>query len=126
MRILLIEDDYEAASYLVKGLTESGHRVDLAAEGRKGLARARSERFDAMIIDRMLPELDGLSIIAALRAARDQTPVLVLSALGDVEDRIVPLALFQQLVAGGLDDLGPRVVLLVDAVPKAHQPLAAR
>ncbi len=92
MRILLIEDDHEAAVYLVKGLTESGHRVDLAEAGRTGLERARSERFDAMIIDRMLPEIDGLSIVAALRAARDQTPVLVLSALGDVEDRVVGLA----------------------------------
>src|SRR5665213_1713654 len=81
MHILLIEDDREAAAYLVKGLTESGHRVDLAAEGRQGLARAREGEFDAMIIDRMLPGLDGLSIIAALRAANDQTPVLVLSAL---------------------------------------------
>ena len=101
MRILLIEDDDEAASYLVKGLTESGHRVDLAAAGRQGLDRARSERFDAMIIDRMLPELDGLSIVAALRAARDQTPVLVLSALGDVEDRVSGLR-------AGCDDYLPK------------------
>ncbi len=101
MRILLIEDDREAAAYLVKGLTESGHRVDLAQAGRSGLERARSERFDAMIIDRMLPELDGLSIVAALRAASDQTPVLVLSALGDVEDRVVGLR-------AGCDDYLPK------------------
>ena len=101
MRILLIEDDHEAAAYLVKGLTESGHRVDLAGAGRKGLERARQERFDAMIIDRMLPELDGLSVIAALRAARDTTPVLVLSALGDVEDRVVGLR-------AGCDDYLPK------------------
>jgi two-component system, OmpR family, response regulator len=101
MRILLIEDDREAAAYLVKGLTESGHRVDLAEAGRSGLERARSERFDAMIIDRMLPELDGLSIVAALRAASDQTPVLVLSALGDVEDRVVGLR-------AGCDDYLPK------------------
>ena len=101
MRILLIEDDHEAAAYLVKGLTESGHRVDLAGAGRKGLERARQERFDAMIIDRMLPELDGLSIVAALRAARDTTPVLVLSALGDVEDRVVGLR-------AGCDDYLPK------------------
>jgi two-component system OmpR family response regulator len=101
MRILLIEDDREAAAYLVKGLTESGHRVDLAEAGRKGLERARSERFDAMIIDRMLPEIDGLSIVAALRAARDLTPVLVLSALGDVEDRVVGLR-------AGCDDYLPK------------------
>ncbi len=88
MRILLVEDDREAAAYLVKGLTESGHRVLLAEEGRDGLEHATQESFDAMIIDRMLPGIDGLSIVAALRAARNQTPVLVLSALGDVEDRV--------------------------------------
>jgi len=101
MRILVIEDDREAAAYLVKGLTESGHRVDLAGDGREGLAAARGERFDAMVIDRMLPELDGLSIVAALRAAHDATPVLVLSALGDVEDRVVGLR-------AGCDDYLPK------------------
>jgi two-component system OmpR family response regulator len=85
----------------VRGLTESGHRVDLADDGRQGLARARADRFDAMVIDRMLPELDGLSIIAALRAAHDATPVLVLSALGDVEDRVVGLR-------AGCDDYLPK------------------
>jgi two-component system, OmpR family, response regulator len=101
MRILVIEDDREAAAYLVKGLTESGHRVDLAGDGRRGLAAARTDRFDALVIDRMLPELDGLSIIAALRAAHDATPVLVLSALGDVEDRVVGLR-------AGCDDYLPK------------------
>ncbi|HEV2160846.1 MAG TPA: response regulator transcription factor [Stellaceae bacterium] len=101
MHILVIEDDREAAAYLVKGLTESGHRVDLASEGRQGLDRARSGNFDAMIIDRMLPGLDGLSIIAALRAANDLTPVLVLSALGDVEDRV-------QGLNSGCDDYLPK------------------
>jgi len=101
VRILVIEDDREAAAYLVKGLTESGHRVDLASEGRQGLDRARSGNFDAMIIDRMLPGLDGLSIIAALRAANDLTPVLVLSALGDVEDRV-------QGLNSGCDDYLPK------------------
>jgi two-component system, OmpR family, response regulator len=101
MRILLIEDDGEAAAYLGRGLTESGHQVDLAGAGRQGLERAREERFDAMIIDRMLPELDGLSVIAALRAARDSTPVLVLSALGDVEDRVTGLR-------AGCDDYLPK------------------
>jgi len=101
MRILVIEDDDEVASHLVRGLTERGHRVDLAAAGRSGLERARTERFDAMIIDRMLPGLDGLSIVAALRAARDQTPVLVLSALGDVDDRVTGLR-------AGCDDYLPK------------------
>ncbi|MGH6681087.1 MAG: winged helix-turn-helix domain-containing protein [Bradyrhizobium sp.] len=101
MRILVIEDDREAAAYLVKGLAESGHHVDLASEGRQGLDRATHEIFDAMIVDRMLPGLDGLSIIAALRAARNQTPVLVLSALGDVEDRVEGLR-------AGCDDYLPK------------------
>jgi two-component system OmpR family response regulator len=88
MRILVVEDDHEAAAYLLKGLTESGHRVSLAEQGREGLELATHESFDAVIIDRMLPGIDGLSIVAALRAARNQTPVLVLSALGDVDDRV--------------------------------------
>jgi len=99
MHILVIEDDSEAAAYLVKGLTESGHRVDLADHGRTGLDIARRENFDAMIIDRMLPGLDGLSLIQALRAARVATPVLILSALGQVDDRV------QGLRAGGDDYL---------------------
>ena len=88
MRILLVEDDREVASYLLKGLGESGHRVDWVEDGREGLERAASDSFDTMIIDRMLPGADGLSIVASLRAAHNQTPVLVLSALGDVEDRV--------------------------------------
>ena len=88
MRILVIEDDKEAAAYLVKGLSDSGHRVEVAEHGRVGLDIARREAFDAMIVDRMLPGIDGLSIIAALRAANNQTPVLVLSALGDVDERV--------------------------------------
>ncbi len=101
MRILVIEDDREAAVYLVKGLTESGHHVDLAAEGREGLERASRDSFEALIIDRMLPGLDGLSIVASLRAAKIETPVLVLSALGDVEDRVKGLR-------AGCDDYLPK------------------
>jgi two-component system, OmpR family, response regulator len=111
MRILVIEDDREAAAYLVRGLTESGHRVDVASAGRQGLERARSERFDAMIIDRMLPELDGLSIVAALRAARDSTPVLVLSALGDVENRVEGLR-------AGCDDYLPKPFALSELLAR--------
>jgi two-component system, OmpR family, response regulator len=88
MRILLIEDDREVASHLVNGLGESGHRVEWAADGHRGLALAMAEEFDALIVDRMLPGQDGLAIVAALRAARVQTPVLILSALGDVEERV--------------------------------------
>lgn len=88
MHILLIEDDREAAGYIAKGLSEAGHWVDLAENGHEGLAAAHNDNFHAMIIDRMLPGLDGLSIVAALRADNNRTPVLVLSALGDVDDRV--------------------------------------
>jgi two-component system OmpR family response regulator len=101
MRILVVEDDREAAAYLVKGLAESGHQVELAVDGRDVLDRASSDSYDAMIIDRMLPGIDGLSIIAALRAERNRTPVLVLSALGDVEDRVKGLR-------AGCDDYLPK------------------
>jgi two-component system, OmpR family, response regulator len=88
VRVLLIEDDTEAASLLVKGLRESGYRVDHAADGRDGLARAIEGQFDLVVTDRMLPQLDGLAIIEQLRAQGIGTPVLVLSALGSVDDRI--------------------------------------
>ncbi len=99
MRILVVEDDAEAAAYVVKGLTESGHSVDLAVDGYDGLERAKRASFDVMIIDRMLPELDGLSIITSLRGAGNNTPVLVLSALSEVSDRV------EGLSAGGDDYL---------------------
>jgi len=99
MRILVVEDDAEAAAYAVKGLTESGHTVDLAVDGYDGLDRAKRATFDVMIIDRMLPGLDGLSLIMALRGAGNNTPVLVLSALSDVNDRV------EGLSAGGDDYL---------------------
>lgn len=88
MHILLIEDDRAAAGYIAKGLSETGHCVDIAEDGREGLAAAQSDHFHAMIIDRMLPGMDGLSIVAALRAENNRTPVLVLSALADVENRV--------------------------------------
>ena len=85
MRILLVEDDIEAATYLVKGLTESGHSVEHAADGDKGLQLAIANAYDSMIIDRMLPKRDGLSIIEELRRMGNMTPVLILSALDDVD-----------------------------------------
>ena len=99
MRILLIEDDAPAAGYLVKGLTESGHVVDLAGDGDSGLHLALSGQYDALIIDRMLPVRDGLSIVRMLRADLKLTPVLLLSALGEVDDRV------EGLRAGGDDYL---------------------
>jgi two-component system OmpR family response regulator len=99
VHILLIEDDTEAARVLVKGLRESGYAVDHAADGRDGLARALAGKLDLIVTDRMLPHIDGLAIIQHLRRARIDTPVLVLSALGSVDDRI------RGLRAGGDDYL---------------------
>jgi two-component system, OmpR family, response regulator len=111
MRILVVEDDREVGAYLKKGLTESGHVVALAEAGREGLERAVNEAFDALVIDRMLPGLDGLSIVAALRAAKNQTPILVLSALGDVEDRVVGLR-------AGCDDYLPKPFALSELLAR--------
>ncbi|MBX2882105.1 MAG: response regulator transcription factor [Granulosicoccus sp.] len=99
MRILLVEDDVEAASYLVKGLTESGHIVEHAHDGERGLQMATSNAYDSMIIDRMLPKRDGLSVIEELRRMGNMAPVLILSALDDVDERVTGLK------AGGDDYL---------------------
>jgi two-component system OmpR family response regulator len=99
MNILVIEDDTDTANYLIKGLRESGHAVDHAAEGREGLYLAMEGSHEVMVIDRMLPGIDGLSIIRTLRAAGNRTPVLILSALGEVDDRV------HGLRAGGDDYL---------------------
>jgi two-component system OmpR family response regulator len=88
MHVLLIEDDTEAARFLVKGLRDAGYSVDHAADGRQGLELATGSQFDLIVTDRMLPHLDGLTIIERLRANGDATPVLVLSALGGVDDRV--------------------------------------
>jgi two-component system OmpR family response regulator len=88
MKVLVIEDDRTAAAYLAKGLKEAGHVVDVADDGREGLFLAGSEHYDVMIVDRMLPGRDGLSLVEVLRAAGNDTPVLFLSALGSVEDRV--------------------------------------
>lgn len=99
MKILLIEDDREAASYLIQALDEAGHVSHHAADGETGYAMASSMDYDVLIIDRMLPRRDGLSIIESLRAEKDKTPVLILSALGEVDDRVTGLR------AGGDDYL---------------------
>ena len=88
MRVLVVEDDSEVGSYIVKGLKESGHTVDLAADGKQGLFLATTEPYDVMILDRMLPHVDGMTIINTLRACNILTPVLFLSAKSKVEDRV--------------------------------------
>ena len=92
MRVLVIEDDARMVDYLVKGLKESGFVVDHAADGREGLFLAASEPYDVLIVDRMLPRLDGLGVIATLRAAGKTAPALILSALGEVDERFADCA----------------------------------
>jgi len=99
MRLLLVEDDRETASYLIKGLKESGYTIDHAPDGKEGLFMAIEMDYDLIILDRMLPGLDGLSVLKTLRSSGHQTPVLILSALGEVDDRV------QGLKAGGDDYL---------------------
>ena len=88
MKLLLIEDDVTTADYVAQGLREEGHLVDALANGRDGLSQALGGEYDVIIVDRMLPELDGLSIVRAVRAAKIATPIIFLTAIGGVDDRI--------------------------------------
>jgi len=99
MKILVIEDDREAADYMVKAFAEAGHTAHVASDGDVGFALADGGDYDVMVVDRMLPRRDGLSVIAALRSRGNKTPVLILSALGEVDDRVTGLR------AGGDDYL---------------------
>ena len=99
MRILVIEDDKDVASFIRNGLAQAGCNVDHAANGKDGLFLATTESYDALVVDRMLPGIDGLTVIRTLRASANSTPVLILSALGEVDDRV------KGLKAGGDDYL---------------------
>jgi len=88
MRVLVIEDDAETGSYLRRGLREQGHVVDIATNGRDGLFMATSEAYDILIVDRMLPHLDGLSVVKTARATGLKTPVLFLTTMSGVGDRV--------------------------------------
>lgn len=88
MHILVIEDDRDAAGYMAKGLKESGHNVDVVHNGKEGLLLAAGADYDVLVVDRMLPELDGLNMVKTLRATGNQTPVLFVTALGDVDERV--------------------------------------
>ena len=99
MRLLIIEDDRDAAAYLVKAFREAGHVADHAADGVQGYDLAHEGGYDVLIVDRMLPKMDGLSLIGGLRAQGKETPALILSALGQVDDRV------KGLKAGGDDYL---------------------
>ena len=99
MRILIIEDDVEASDAMCRGLSEAGHECSTAADGLEGLEVARNGEFDVMVVDRMMPRMDGVTTVETLRREGDQTPVLFLSALGEIEDRVAGLK------AGGDDYL---------------------
>ena len=101
MRLLIVEDDRDAADYLIKAFREVGHVADYASDGEEGLALALEGQYEVLVIDRMLPKRDGLSLIAALRSKGIETPALILSALGQVDDRV------KGLRAGG-DDYLPK------------------
>src|SRR4029077_20703920 len=99
VKILLVEDDKQTADYIAKGLREHGHVVDHADNGRDGLYLATGEKYDVMIVDRMLPAMDGLSLVKAARASNVRTPVLFLTTMGGIDDRVTGLE------AGGDDYL---------------------
>ncbi|PZU89645.1 MAG: DNA-binding response regulator [Chelatococcus sp.] len=101
MRLLIVEDDAEAAAYLTKAFRELGHVADHAGDGLEGYGMAEGGGYDVLIVDRMLPRLDGLSLIRSLREQKDETPALILSALAQVDDRV------KGLRAGG-DDYLPK------------------
>lgn len=99
MRILLVEDDQKTADYVSKGMIEAGHVCDAIKDGRDALFQATREQYDVLVVDRMVPGLDGLSLIKAVRAAKVRTPAIFLTAVGGVDDRV------EGLEAGGDDYL---------------------
>ncbi|MEQ8405681.1 MAG: response regulator transcription factor [Oceanicaulis sp.] len=125
MRVLIVEDDREVAKNIAKMLRENGHVVDCAHDGDDGLSMAREGAFDVLIVDRMMPRRDGLSMISELRGDGDKTPALVLSAMGEVDDRV------EGLKAGGDDYLvkpyAPSELLArVDALARRRDPDSAK
>ncbi|MBL8448078.1 MAG: response regulator transcription factor [Zoogloeaceae bacterium] len=101
MKVLLVEDDVHQAQFITRGLREAGHQVDQAADGKEGLFLATTENYDAIVLDRMLPKVDGLTVLRTLRVSGNATPVLILSALAEVDERVAGLQ------AGG-DDYLPK------------------
>lgn len=124
MKLLVVEDDETTGAYIARGLREEGHSVDLVANGREGLIQATAGQYDVLVVDRMLPELDGMTLVKTLRGAGNQTPVLFLTSLGSVEDRILGLT------SGGDDylvkpfafgELSARVAALARRSPTIEQ-----
>lgn len=125
MRILVVEDDIEAQRYLVNGLKEAGHVVDEAGDGDIGLSLALSRPYDAAVIDRMLPKMDGLTMVAAMREHGNVVPVLFLSALSEVDDRV------KGLKAGGDDYLTKpyafvELLARIDALVRRRAPASVK
>lgn len=125
MRILIVEDDQSAASYMAKGLKEAGHVADVAGDGETGLQMARDGDYDVLIVDRMLPNMDGLSVISTLRTEQVHTPTLVLSAMCEVDDRV------EGLKAGGDDYLTKpyafaELTARIDALVRRRDPESAK
>jgi two-component system OmpR family response regulator len=113
MRLLIIEDDRADADYMARAFRELGHSADLAADGEDGLAHAIAGKYDVIIVDRRLPKLDGLAVISALRSKGINTPALILSALGQIDDRV------KGLRAGG-DDYLPKPYSFSELLARAE------
>jgi len=125
MRLLIVEDDRDAADYIARAFREVGHVADQAPDGEEGLAFALDRQYDVVIIDRMLPKRDGLSVIGELRAKGIETPVLILSALGQVDDRV------KGLKAGGDDYLTKpyafvELLARIDALMRRRSPVGVK
>ena len=121
MRILVVEDDQSHASFICNGLAQAGHTVDLARDGMEGLFQATEQQYDVLVVDRLIPRLDGLSIVQTLRSSGNRTPVLFLSSLSRVEERI------KGLRAGGDDYLSKpfefgELIARVEALARRAQP----
>ena len=99
MKLLLVEDDEDTANYIVRGLSQAGHTIDHASNGRDGMMLAVGETYDVVILDRLLPQVDGLTVLRTMRASSISTPVLLLTAIGGIDDRV------EGLEAGGDDYL---------------------
>ena len=123
MRVLLVEDDPHQSQFTARGLREAGHLVEVAADGKEGLFLATTESFDVIVLDRMLPRVDGLTVLRTLRASGIATPVLILSALGEVDERV------EGLRAGGDDYLskpfsGSELLARLDVLQRRSRPAA--
>lgn len=121
IRVLVVEDDAEVNAHITKSLTEQGYQVETTMNGSDGLALAQKNTYDILLLDRMLPDIDGLTILTTIRAAKNTTPVLILSALGNVDDRV------EGLKSGGDDYLVKPFALIellarIEALVRRGQP----